>query len=38
VLLIFGSGKIVFTGAKDRQALHTAFEMIEPLLRTFRKQ
>ena len=38
VLLIFGSGKIVFTGAKDRQSLHTAYDLIEPLLRTFRKQ
>jgi transcription initiation factor TFIID TATA-box-binding protein len=38
VMLIFGSGKIVFTGAKDRESLHIAFDLIEPVLRSFRRQ
>ena len=32
VLLIFVSGKIVLTGAKVREEIYTAFEMIYPVL------
>ncbi|NXD24854.1 TBPL2 protein, partial [Spelaeornis formosus] len=37
VLLIFVSGKIVLTGAKERSEIHEAFENIYPILRGFRK-
>jgi transcription initiation factor TFIID TATA-box-binding protein len=32
VLLIFVSGKIVFTGAKSREQVYQSFEKIYPLL------
>ena len=32
VLLIFASGKIVFTGAKTRAQIHDAFKNILPIL------
>jgi len=38
VMLIFVSGKIVFTGAKTREQLHEAFNLIEPVLRKFKRQ
>ncbi|KPI35858.1 TATA-box-binding protein [Cyphellophora attinorum] len=37
VLLIFVSGKIVLTGAKVREEIYTAFELIYPTLSDFRK-
>ncbi|XP_070589173.1 TATA box-binding protein-like 2 isoform X2 [Erythrolamprus reginae] len=37
VLLIFVSGKVVLTGAKDRSELYEAFENIYPILKGFRK-
>ncbi|KAI8619879.1 TATA-box binding protein [Chytriomyces sp. MP71] len=37
VLLIFVSGKIVLTGAKDRKEIYDAFERIYPVLQNFRK-
>lgn len=37
VLLIFVSGKIVLTGAKVREEIYQAFEMIYPVLSDFRK-
>ncbi|KOS19973.1 TATA-box-binding protein [Escovopsis weberi] len=37
VLLIFVSGKIVLTGAKVREEIYQAFEMIYPVLQDFRK-
>ncbi|KAF3491508.1 TATA-box-binding protein [Arthroderma uncinatum] len=37
VLLIFVSGKIVLTGAKVREEIYQAFEMIYPVLTDFRK-
>lgn len=37
VLLIFVSGKIVLTGAKERQEIYDAFENIYPVLTQFRK-
>ncbi|KAL9629491.1 MAG: hypothetical protein Q9164_006858 [Protoblastenia rupestris] len=37
VLLIFVSGKIVLTGAKVREEIYRAFEMIYPVLNDFRK-
>jgi len=37
VLLIFVSGKIVLTGAKVREEIYQAFEMIHPVLQDFRK-
>lgn len=36
-LLIFASGKIVLTGAKTRGEIDTAFELIQPTLKQFRK-
>ncbi|XP_062017887.1 TATA-box-binding protein 2-like [Rosa rugosa] len=36
-LLVFASGKVVITGAKCREDLHKAFELIYPALREFRK-
>uniref|UniRef100_A0A8D2ZK58 TATA box-binding protein-like protein 2 n=1 Tax=Scophthalmus maximus TaxID=52904 RepID=A0A8D2ZK58_SCOMX len=38
VLLIFVSGKVVLTGAKERAEIYEAFENIYPILRGFRKQ
>jgi len=38
VLLIFVSGKIVLTGAKTRDNVYEAFELIYTVLRLFRKQ
>ena len=38
VLLIFVSGKIVLTGAKDRSDIFTAYEKIYPVLLGFRKK
>ncbi|KAI5618992.1 TATA box-binding protein-like protein 2, partial [Silurus asotus] len=38
VLLIFVSGKVVLTGAKDRSEIYEAFENIYPILKGFRKQ
>ena len=37
VLLIFVSGKLVLTGAKVREELYQAFELIYPVLSDFRK-
>ncbi len=37
VLLIFVSGKIVLTGAKVREEIYQAFELIYPVLNDFRK-
>lgn len=37
VLLIFVSGKIVLTGAKQREEIYQAFEAIYPVLSEFRK-
>ncbi|XP_047183326.1 TATA box-binding protein-like 2 isoform X2 [Scophthalmus maximus] len=37
VLLIFVSGKVVLTGAKERAEIYEAFENIYPILRGFRK-
>ncbi|KAG8759765.1 TATA-box-binding protein [Serendipita sp. 396] len=37
VLLIFVSGKIVLTGAKVREEIYTAFNVIYPVLREFKK-
>ena len=36
VLLIFVSGKIVLTGAKERQEIYEAFKKIYPVLYKFR--
>ncbi|XP_051723275.1 TATA box-binding protein-like 2 isoform X4 [Ctenopharyngodon idella] len=38
VLLIFVSGKVVLTGAKERSEIYEAFENIYPILKGFRKQ
>ena len=38
VMLMFVSGKIVFTGAKTREQVNQAFELIEPVLRKHRKK
>lgn len=37
VLLIFVSGKVVLTGAKERTQIIEAFENIYPILRHFKK-
>ncbi|PVG02585.1 TBP-domain-containing protein [Serendipita vermifera] len=37
VLLIFVSGKIVLTGAKVREEIYTAFNVIYPVLREYKK-
>ncbi|KAI1237484.1 TATA box-binding protein-like protein 2, partial [Lamprotornis superbus] len=37
VLLIFVSGKVVLTGAKNRSEIYEAFENIYPILRGFKK-
>lgn len=36
-LLIFASGKIVLTGAKDRKDIEKAFDLIQPTLLQFKK-
>lgn len=38
VLLIFVSGKVVLTGAKQRDEIYQAFENIYPVLNEFKKQ
>jgi hypothetical protein len=38
VLLIFVSGKVVLTGAKERVQIYEAFENIFPVLQVFKKQ
>ena len=38
VLLIFVSGKVVLTGAKVREDIHEAFDLIHPILKNFEKQ
>lgn len=37
VMLIFVSGKVVFTGAKTRAEIFEAFRLIEPVLRRYKK-
>jgi transcription initiation factor TFIID TATA-box-binding protein len=37
VLLIFNSGKVVLTGAKERREIHEAFKLIYPILKGFRR-
>ena len=37
VILIFVSGKLVLTGAKVREEIYQAFELIYPVLIRFRK-
>ncbi|XP_063295519.1 TATA box-binding protein-like 2 [Pelobates fuscus] len=37
VLLIFVSGKVVLTGAKERSEIYEAFENIYPILKSFKK-
>ncbi|XP_041131334.1 TATA box-binding protein-like 2 [Polyodon spathula] len=37
VLLIFMSGKVVLTGAKERSEIYEAFENIYPILKGFKK-
>lgn len=37
VMLIFVSGKIVLTGAKKKEDIHRAFELIHPIIKNFRK-
>ena len=37
-LLIFASGKIVLTGAKTRQNIDDAFNLIQPILQQFKKK
>ncbi|XP_029855263.1 TATA box-binding protein-like 2 [Aquila chrysaetos chrysaetos] len=37
VLLIFVSGKVVLTGAKERSEIYEAFENIYPILKAFKK-
>lgn len=38
VLLIFVSGKVVLTGAKEREEIYEAFKNIFPILKNFRKK
>ena len=38
VLLIFVSGKIVLTGAKEREEIFEAFQQIYPLLQKYKKK
>ncbi|CDW73284.1 tata box binding protein [Stylonychia lemnae] len=38
VMLIFASGKIVFTGAKTREQIKEAYQNIDPVLRKFKKK
>ncbi|KAK2703863.1 hypothetical protein QYM36_017794, partial [Artemia franciscana] len=35
VLLIFASGKVVFTGARTKQEIYDAFEIIYPILKEY---
>jgi len=37
-LLIFASGKIVLTGAKNKENIYTAFENIYPVLKKHKKR
>lgn len=37
VMLIFNSGKVVFTGAKTRAEIYDAFYLIEPVLKKFKR-
>lgn len=37
VLLIFNSGKVVLTGAKERREIEEAFKLIYPILKGFRR-
>lgn len=37
VMLIFASGKVVLTGAKDRQTIYEAFQNIYPILSDYKK-
>jgi transcription initiation factor TFIID TATA-box-binding protein len=37
VLLIFVSGKVVLTGAKNKQDIDSAFKQIYPILKSYRK-
>lgn len=37
VLLIFNSGKVVLTGAKERREIDEAFLLIHPILKSFRR-
>ncbi|GAB1286028.1 TATA box-binding protein-like 2 [Apodemus speciosus] len=37
VLLIFASGKVVLTGAKERSEIYEAFEKMYPILESFKK-
>jgi transcription initiation factor TFIID TATA-box-binding protein len=37
VLLIFVSGKVVLTGAKNKQDIDNAFRQIYPILKSFKK-
>ena len=37
-MLIFASGKVVFTGAKTRQDIMKARDMMEPVLRKYMKK
>ncbi|EDL93672.1 rCG45623 [Rattus norvegicus] len=37
VLLIFASGKVVLTGAKERSEIYEAFENMYPILESFKK-
>ena len=37
VLLIFNSGKVVLTGAKESRAIDEAFLLIHPILKSFRR-
>lgn len=38
VMLIFASGKIVFTGAKTREQISEAFANIDPVLKKHKKK
>ena len=38
VLLIFASGKIVLTGAKNKEDIYKAFELINPVLKGFKNK
>jgi transcription initiation factor TFIID TATA-box-binding protein len=36
-MLLFVSGKIVFTGAKSKEQIYQAFDLIKPVLYKFKK-
>jgi len=38
VLLIFASGKIVLTGAKNKEDIYKAFENMYPVLKKYKKK